>query len=41
MRMQGKALRILGKFEDPMGPEDMDRKFVITFYLSVKMRASP
>ena len=34
MDLQGKALRILGKFEDPAAQEDMDRKFVITFYLS-------
>jgi hypothetical protein len=34
MEMQGKALRMLGKFEDPTVQEDMDRKFVITFYLS-------
>jgi len=34
MDMQGKALRLLGKFEDPTVQEDMDRKFVITFYLS-------
>ena len=34
MVLQGKAMRLLGKFEDPQAPEDMDRKFVITFYLS-------
>jgi len=27
-------MRLLGKFEDPTVQEDMDRKFVITFYLS-------
>jgi hypothetical protein len=34
MDMMGKALRLLGKFEDPTAQEDLDRKFVITFYLS-------
>jgi len=34
MDLQGKAMRMLGKFEDPTVQEDMDRKFVITFYLS-------
>ena len=34
MDLQGKALRILGKFEDPAAQEDLDRKFVITFFLS-------
>uniref|UniRef100_A0A6U6BWX9 DM10 domain-containing protein n=1 Tax=Guillardia theta TaxID=55529 RepID=A0A6U6BWX9_GUITH len=34
IEMQGKALRFLGKFEDPQGEEEMDRKFVISFFLA-------